>query len=101
MANEMYWSWVCQLCRRAVDEQGKDIHAKISKTYSCDPLMEFEYADTSKHIFRFVVYILWLKSQPEALKWFEKIREEYRDLVDRRVFELSLWYPDIKCEQEV
>lgn len=95
-----YWTWVCRLSQRVIDEMSGAISVTIPQDHSCNPMIEFEATKTEKNVFRFVVYILWLKGHPQALQWFDKIREKHRTLVDGNVSRLSLWYPDIKLEEE-
>ena len=100
MTNATYWTWVCRLSQRAIDEMSGAISVTIPQGNSCNPLLEFEAARREKNVFWFVVYILWLKSHREALQWFDKVREKHRVLVDGKVSQLSSWYPDIKREEE-
>ena len=57
---------------------GKDI--VLSTDSVDDPLKEFEVVDVSKNVFRFVVFILWLKHQSQSFEWFLTICELYPDL---------------------
>ena len=100
MTDTTYWTWVWRLSQRAIDEMGAAISDTIPQVWSCDPLLEFEATRTEKNVFRFAVYILWLKNHPEAPLWFDKIREKHRALVDGYASQLSSWYPDIKREEE-
>ena len=73
-----YWSRLCERCEQTVNKYGKDI---VLPTDSVDdPLKEFEVVNVGKNVFRFVVFILWLKRQPNSFEWFLTIRERYPDL---------------------
>ena len=48
---------------------------------SADPLREFEATDVKQNIFRFLIFIMWLKHQPQAYEWFLTIREHHPDLI--------------------
>ena len=36
--------------------------------------------DVSKNVFRFVIFILWLRAQLNSFKWFLAFRVRYTDL---------------------
>ena len=40
-----------------------------------DPLEVFDATDVSKNVVRFVVYILWLKRQPNSFEKYLRVRE--------------------------
>ena len=50
---------VCAYARYGTDEIPTDIG---------DPLEVFDATDVSKNVMRFVVYILWLKGQPDSFE---------------------------------
>ena len=77
-SSRLYWSRICERCERIVNKYGKDIVLPTDPVD--DPLREFEVVDVSKNVFRFVVFILWLKHQSQSFEWFLTIRERYPDL---------------------
>ena len=89
-----------RLSQRAIDEMSGDISVTIPQNTTFNPMLVFEETRTEKNVFRFVVFIRWLKNHPEATRWFDEIREKHRVLVDSYVSLLSSRYPDIKCGEE-
>ena len=73
-----YWSRLCERCEQIVNKYGKDI--VLPTEPHNDPLEVFKDTDVHKNVFRFVVFILWLKRQPNLFEWFLTIRERYPDL---------------------
>ena len=57
---------------------------------SADPLKEFEAMDVEQNIFRFLIFIIWLKHQPKAYKWFLTIREHHPDPVKAHSLKLAM-----------
>ena len=60
-------------------EKGDEI--TIPLHLSCNPLEELRAVDVGKNPFRLAVSTLWLKYQPRAFKWFEKILQNHEALV--------------------
>ena len=80
MCNRMsdQWSWtrLCYKCERVYAQYGRDeIPPDID-----DPLEVFSATDVSKNVMRFVVYILWLKRQPNSFEKYLRVRELHFDL---------------------
>ena len=80
MCNRMSdrWSWIrlCYKCERVYARYGTDaIRRDID-----DPLEVFDATDVSKNVMRFVVYILWLKRQPNSFEEHLRVRERRFDL---------------------
>ena len=53
-----------------------------------DPLEVFDATDVSKNVMRFVVYILWLKPQPNSFEEYPCVRELHFDLWRDCVYKL-------------
>ena len=77
------WSWtrLCCKCESAYARYGTDeIPTDID-----DPLEVFDATDVSKNVMRFVVYLLWLKWQPDSFEEYLRVRERrfepWRDCV--------------------
>ena len=80
------WSWarLCCKCERAYARYGKDeIPVGID-----DPFEVFDATDVSKSVMRFVVYILWLKGQPDSFEEYLRVRELHFDLWRDCVYKL-------------
>ena len=78
MCSRESWSLLCDRCEVVYLKYGK---GKVIPLHPVDdPLKEFEVVDVSKNVFRFVVFILWLKHQSQSFEWFPTIRERYPDL---------------------
>ena len=45
------------------------------------PAQKVRATDVKQNIFRFVIFIMWLKHQPQACEWFLTIREHHPDLI--------------------
>lgn len=88
MAEEAYWSLVCDLSEKYIGDE------KIPIDDGLPPLELFEATDV-KNIDRFAVFMCWLKRQPNALQWFVAIGEKYRQLVAVSVLELMWRLPDV------
>ena len=75
---------MCCKCERAYARYGKDeIPVGID-----DPLEVFDATDVSKSVMRFVVYILWLKGQPDSFEEYLRVRELRFDLWRDCVYKL-------------
>ena len=68
MFDEYVWSALVAKCQSIYQRHGLGI--PIPSDIVSDPVEVFDQIDVAKNVFRFVVYILWLKNQPEA---FEKL----------------------------
>ena len=53
-----------------------------------DLLEVFDATDVSKNVMRFVVYILWLKGQPDSFEEYLRVREHRFDLWRDCVYKL-------------
>ena len=72
------WSWtrLCCKCERVYARYGTDwIPADID-----DPLEVFDATNVSKYVMHFVVYIFWLKGQPDSFEEYLRVRERRFDL---------------------
>ena len=81
MSDGRSWTRLCCKCERAYARYGTDeIPTDID-----DPLEVFDATDVSKNVMRFVVYILWLKRQPNSFEEYLCVRElrfdQWRDCV--------------------
>ena len=79
MSNHLYWCWLCRVCERAYLKYAQGVVIPLES--SADPLKEFEATDVKQNIFRFLIFIMWLKHQPQAYEWFLTIREHHPDLI--------------------
>ena len=93
MQSPVLWRWLCDLSERvilkALKEKGEDITIPLDP--SCNPLAEFRAVEVGKNPFRLAVFTLWLKYQPSAFEWFEKILYQHEALVRdsaRKLFDL-------------
>ena len=80
VCNRMFdrWGWarLCCKCERVYALYGtNEIPTDID-----DCLEVFDATDIGKNVMRFVVYILWLKRQPNSLKEYLRVRELHFDL---------------------
>ena len=82
-----YWSRLGERCEQIVNKYGKDI-VLPTKPHN-DPLEVFEDTEVNKNVFRFMVFILWLKRQPNSFEWFLTIRERHPDLRRQCLYRLA------------
>jgi len=81
---------ICRVCKRVYFKYAQGV--VIPLTSIADPLKEFEATDVNQNIFRFLIFIMWLKHQPQACKWFLTIRKHYPDFVEACISKLmTLW----------
>ena len=73
-----YWSRLGERCEQIVNKYGNDI--VLPTEPHNDPHEVFKDTEVNKNVFRFVVFIFWLKRQPNSFEWFLTIRERYPDL---------------------
>ena len=78
MSSHLHWRKLCQVCERAYLKYAQWVVIPLSS--SADPLKEFEAMDVKQNIFWFLIFIMWLKHQPQACKWFLTIQAHYPDL---------------------
>ena len=84
MSDRWTWTRLCCECERVYVRYGTDaIPADID-----DPLEVFDATDVSKNVMRFVVYILWLKRQPNSFEEYLCVRELRFDLWRDCVYKL-------------
>lgn len=90
MSSHLYWCLMCRVCKRVYFKYAQGV--VIPLTSIADPLKEFEATDVNQNIFRFLIFIMWLKHQPQACKWFLTIRKHYPDFVEACISKLmTLW----------
>ena len=88
MSSHMYWCWLFRVCERAYLKYAQGVVIPVES--SADPLKEFEATDVKHNIFRFLIFIMWLKHQPQAYEWFLTIREHHPDLVKACSLKLAM-----------
>ena len=95
MQSTVLWYWLCDLSERvilkALKEKGEEITIPLSP--SCNPLEEFRAVEVGQNPFRLAVFVLWLRYQPSAFAWFEKILKENEELVRGVAEKLALFDP--------
>lgn len=87
MSSHLYWCWLCRVCERAYLKYAQGVVIPLAS--SDDPLKEFEAADVKQNFFRFLIFIMWLKHQPQAYEWFLAIRKHHPDLVEACIMKLA------------
>lgn len=65
----------CHLCQKLFDLNEGDIEQL--PTYLDDPLEIFEETRIELNIYRWVVYMLWLKQSRKPFYWFQQILKKY------------------------
>ena len=84
------WSWIrlCSKCERVFATYGGG-GDEIPKDQS-DPLEVFDETDVENNVMRFVVYIMWLKGQPDSFEKYLRVRDSRYDLWRSSVYKLWL-----------
>ena len=83
---ERFWSWVewksqQTLCQLLYDKApGEKIQIPPYEA-SENPLQVFGDTHVDKNLYRWVVYVLWLKSYPQASSWFRKLQKEQPHMI--------------------
>ena len=92
MQSSVLWYWLCDLSERAIlnalRRDNKEVTIPLES--SLDPVAEFRATEVGKNPFRLAVFTLWLKHQPGAFQWFEKILQENEALVREAAAQLVL-----------
>ena len=86
MADRWSWTTLCSKCDRVYARYGKG--EPIPDTFSDSPLEVFDYTDVEPNVMRFVVYILWLKREPDSFKKYLEVREQRFELWRQCVYKL-------------
>ena len=63
MFDECIWSMLVEKCKSIYQRHGLGVPIPSGVA---DPVEIFDQTDVAENVFRFVVYILWLKSQSDA-----------------------------------
>jgi len=81
------WYSLCERCEL--------LYAKYEKKYPIpslvgfDPEQVFLETHVEEDVWRFVVFILWLKRQPMPIAWYSIIRREHPELIRQALRRLS------------
>lgn len=78
-----WWYWLCEWSERVILKGLKETQHEITIPLDLSPdlLAEFRAVDVAQNPFPLAVFLLWLKHQPQAFEWFEKILHEHEALV--------------------
>ena len=82
------WSWItlCHRCERVYQRYGEGSCEIPSEP--ADPLETFDDTNVEENVMRFVVYILWLKREPDSFEKYLRVREARFDLWRVSVYNL-------------
>ena len=81
--------------RYSLCERCELLYAKYEKKYPIPSLLGFDpeqvFLEThvEEDVWRFVVFILWLKRQPMPIAWYSIIRREHPELIRQAPCRLS------------
>ena len=89
------WEFALFYCNEFHKKFGLDI--EIPSTPASDPLAVFEEGELYKNEGRFVAFILWLATQPNAGAWFKKLLVHHERRVWPLVWQVRNAYG---CEEE-
>ena len=87
IADRWCWTTLCSKCTSVYERYGKGEPIPCT-TVSDSPLEVFDYTDVEPNVMRFVVYILWLKRQPDSFKKYLEVREQRFELWRQCVYKL-------------
>ena len=62
MPSRLYWCWLCRVCERAYLKYSQGVVIPLES--SADPLKEFEAKEVKHNIFRFLIFIMWMRHHP-------------------------------------
>ena len=84
-----HWSWMTlgRRCERVYQRYGEG-ECEIP-SQPADPLETFDDTNVEENVMRFVIYILWLKRQPDSFEKYLRVREARFDLW--RISVSNLW----------
>ena len=77
---------LCRKCERVYRQYGEG-SGEIPLEPE-DPLETFDDTNVEENVMRFVVYILWLKRQPDSFEKYLRVRDERWDLWRSCVYKL-------------
>jgi len=86
LADRWCWTTLCYKCASVYARYGQG--EPIPYDLSDSPLEVFDYTDVEPNVMRFVVYILWLKRQPDSFKKYLEVREQRFELWRQCVYKL-------------
>ena len=84
------WSWIrlCSKCERLYTKYGSGVSVPDDNPEDEDPLDVFDDTDVEQNVMRFVVYILWLKQQPDSFEKYLEVRKQRFDLWRQCVYKV-------------
>jgi len=85
LADRWCWTTLCYKCASVYARYGVE---PVPCDVSDSPLDVFDYTDVEPNVMRFVVYILWLKRQPDSFKKYLEVREQRFELWRQCVYKL-------------
>lgn len=83
---EWTWEGLLSTCKHLHQTYGPNL--EIPSSYDPNVLQVFDDAREHKNVFRFVTYIIWLETQPNAYEKYLHIKLNCADLWTKCVFEL-------------
>jgi len=75
MSEERVWEVLCSRCNELFEKYGNGIVILPCDPH-CDPVPIFDETDIECNVWRFVVYILWLKKHPYSFDKYRLVRAE-------------------------
>ena len=84
MSDRLGWTRLCFRCERVYARYGKE----VKPVDIDDPLEVFDDTNVEEIVMGFVVYILWLKRQPDSFEKYLRVRECRPDLWRSSVYKL-------------
>ena len=75
--------WQCHqtLCQVLYDHQAGEKIPIPTCPEDTHPLKVFEHTHVHLNLYRWVVFVLWLKSHPKAWRWYRTIQKAHPDTV--------------------
>ena len=89
MSERIQWHHLCTRCERAMARYRVRAHDEIPlEPHGCDPVKVFDETSVEDNVWRFVVYILWLKMQPNSFEKYLDVRACRADLWRDNIYKL-------------
>ena len=87
MSDRIQWHNLCTRCERVIARY-RVRHEIPLEPHGCDPVKVFDHTEVEDNVWRFVVYILWLKLQPNSFEKYLDVRESRADQWRESIYKL-------------
>ena len=91
MFEEMIWESICSRCKELFEKHGNGIVIPNCDPWDpmYEPLKVFDDTKVERNVWRFVVYIFWLKKHPYSFHTYCLVKEARPELCRKSLVRLS------------